>query len=70
MWLWLSKPTGSHFGVFGEFTTHFRTYFSANWDVHWGLTGLLTHGNVGYAVAIPGRLASLNCSQADTTCRA
>ena len=26
---------GSHFGV-GEFTTHFRTYFSWDWDVHWG----------------------------------
>ena len=23
------------FGV-GEFTTHFRTYFSGDWDVHWG----------------------------------
>ena len=22
--------------VFGEFTTHFRTYFSGEWDVHWG----------------------------------
>ena len=30
-----------HFGV-GEFTTHFRTYFSGDWDVHWGITGLLT----------------------------
>ena len=27
------------FGI-GEFTTHFRTYFSGNWDVHWGLTDL------------------------------
>ena len=35
IWLWLSKPMGSHFGV-GEFTTHFRTYFSWHWDVHWG----------------------------------
>ena len=29
---------GSQFGVFGEFTTHVRTYFSG-WiesDVHWG----------------------------------
>ena len=33
LWLWLSKPMGSHFGV-GEFTTHFRTYFSGDWDVH------------------------------------
>ena len=31
------KPMGSHFGV-GDFTTHFRTYFSG-WfesDVDWG----------------------------------
>ena len=27
-----SKPIGAHFGV-GEFT-HFRTYFSGDWDVH------------------------------------
>ena len=35
---------GSHFGV-GEFTTHFRTYFSG-WiesDVHWWLPGRVTH---------------------------
>ena len=30
-----SKPMGSHFGV-GEFTTHFRTYLSGDWDLHWG----------------------------------
>ena len=24
-----------HFGV-GEFTSHFRTYFSGDWDVHQG----------------------------------
>ena len=33
-----------HFGV-GEFTTHFRTYFSGNWDVHWGY-GIWTHGQM------------------------
>ena len=33
-----------HFGV-GEFTTHFRTYFSVDWDVHWGY-GILTHGHI------------------------
>ena len=27
---------GSHFGV-GEFTTHFRLYFSGDWDVHLGV---------------------------------
>ena len=44
MWLWLSKPMGPHFRV-GEITTHFRTYFSGDWDVHWGY-GILTHGHV------------------------
>ena len=29
-----------------EFTTLFRTYFSGDWDVHWGLAGILTHGQV------------------------
>ena len=29
-----------HFGV-GESTTDFRTYFSGDWDVHWGY-GILT----------------------------
>ena len=27
-------------------TTHFRTYFSGDWDVHWGY-GILTHGHIG-----------------------
>ena len=35
---------GSHFGQ-GEFTTHFRTHFSGDWDVHWGY-GILTHGHI------------------------
>ena len=26
---------GCHFGV-GELTTHVRTYFGGDWDVHWG----------------------------------
>ena len=30
---------GSHLGV-GEFTTHFRTYFSGDWDVHRGVRDL------------------------------
>ena len=25
----------------GEFTTHFRTYFSGDWDVHWVRLGFL-----------------------------
>ena len=33
-WLWV-----------GEFTTHFRTYFSGDWDVHWGY-GILSHGHM------------------------
>ena len=37
-----SKPMGSHSGV-GEFTTHFRTYFRGDWDVHYVL---LTHGHL------------------------
>ena len=32
-WLWVKTVLGSDFGV-GEFTTHFRTYFSGDWDVH------------------------------------
>ena len=28
---------------------HFRTYFSGDWDVHWG-HGILTHGHVAVAV--------------------
>ena len=26
-------------------TPHFRTYFSGDWDVHWGY-GILTHGQM------------------------
>ena len=33
--MWIKTVLGSHFGV-GEFTTHFRTYSSGDWDVHWG----------------------------------
>ena len=29
----------------GRCTTHFRTYFSGDWDVRWGY-GLLTHGHI------------------------
>ena len=34
-WPWVKTVLGSHFGI-GEFTTHFRTYFSGDWDVHRG----------------------------------
>ena len=47
IWLWLSKPMGSHFGWF-------RTYFSGDWDVHWRY-GLLTHGHI-LTSRIPGLL--------------
>ena len=29
----------------GEFTTHFRTYFSGDREVHWGTIWILTHGH-------------------------
>ena len=47
MWLWLSKTVlGSHFGV-GEFTTHFRNYFSGWIGMFTGSTiWLFTHGHV------------------------
>ena len=48
---WLVKTNGIPFGV-GEFTTHFRTYSSGDWDVHWGAIWILTHGQV----ATRGRL--------------
>ena len=39
-----SKPMAPFWGV--RCTTHFRTYFSGwiEWNVHWGITGILTHG--------------------------
>ena len=46
-WRRVKTVLGSHFGAFGEFTTHFRTYFSG-WiesDVHWRY-GILTHGQI------------------------
>ena len=39
----VAKTNGIPLWLVGEFTTHFRTYFSG-WielDVHWGLTGTL-----------------------------
>ena len=43
LWLWWSKPfKGIPFWLVGEFTTHFRAYFSGDWDVHWGYW-ILTH---------------------------
>ena len=30
------KTDGIPFWWVGEFTTHFRLYFTGDWDVHWG----------------------------------
>ena len=49
---------GSHFQV-GEFTTHFRTYFSGDWDVHWGngdQNGTLVSGNMDQNLRSSGSL--------------
>ena len=43
-WLWV-KTNGIPFWAF-RCTTHFRTYFSGDWDVHWGYR-ILTHGHIG-----------------------
>ena len=39
----------NRFGMpcWGWCTTHFRTYFSGDWDVHWGYV-ILTHGHMGF----------------------
>ena len=50
-----SKPMASHLGV-GEFTTHFRTYFSGDWDVHWGYE-ILTHGHMFSPGSFRGNLS-------------
>ena len=42
VWLWWSKPVWDP-KILGK--VHFRTYFSGDWDVNWGITGLLTHGH-------------------------
>ena len=46
------KTNGIPFWLVGEFTTHFRTYFSGDWDVHWGY-GFLTHGHMAVNIVIP-----------------
>ena len=42
---------GIPFWLVGEVTTNFRTYFSWDWDVHWGY-GLLTHGLVLFSMSV------------------
>ena len=32
-----SKPFWDPILLVGEFTTHFKIYFSGGWDVHWGV---------------------------------
>ena len=46
IWLWV-KTNGIPF--WGRCTTHFRTYFSGNWDVRWAY-GILAHGHLGRSV--------------------
>ena len=50
-----------HFGV-GEFTTHFRTYFSGHWDVHWGY-GLLTHGHLSKGQLVLTSFSYMTCQR-------
>ena len=42
----------------GRCTTHFRTYFSGDWDVHWRY-GILTHGGMAGILSglDPGRFS-------------
>ena len=48
-WLWLSKPFLDPILGVGEFTAHFRTYFSGVWDVHWGCgLWILNHGHLAF----------------------
>ena len=37
---------GQNLPFWGRCTNHSRSYFSGDWDVHWGY-GLLTHGQMG-----------------------
>ena len=48
IWLWLSKPMVP---LWGRRTTHFRTYFSGDWDAHWGY-GSLIHGHTWFAFGL------------------
>ena len=43
IWPWVST-NGIPFWLVGEFTTHFRTCFSGDWDVHWGYAFPRTQG--------------------------
>ena len=36
----------------GKCTTYFRTYFSGDWDVHWGTIWILTHGHMGIPLGL------------------
>ena len=61
---------GYHLGV-GKFTTHFRTYFSWSWDVHWGY-GIFTHGHIGIGVlfGLLKKRRALVCLVAQSSTRA
>ena len=60
-------------GGLGEFTTHFRTYFSGDWDVKTGGTiWILTHGHMALCgfqgkVAIPALETAAFCDTPDLT---
>ena len=53
------------FWLVGEFTTHFRLYFSGDWDVDWGYD-ILTHGQMTgvdpYSLKGPPALTRGDCS--------
>ena len=52
-WLWWSKQFWDPILVgIGEFTTHFRTSMKSGWiesDIHWGVIGLLSHGQLRWS---------------------
>ena len=61
-WLWVKT---NEIPFWGRCTTHVSGDFSGDWDVHWGLTGILTHGQIIAAArvqtaTIPGSVQSLN----------
>ena len=43
--MWPRANTNGTMPCWGRRTTHFRTYFSGDWDVHWGYR-VLTHSHV------------------------
>ena len=60
-WLWV-ETNGIPF--WDRCTTHFRTYFSGDWDVHWGLTGILPRGRLGWFGETSSRARAIGQGQA------